>query len=71
MLKWFYDTSTGTATRVAHCGSLLEGLPSLALQLWMKQGGHDFTWFGPPEHNTLCPRDEIVLLCVFFKLVLN
>jgi hypothetical protein len=22
--KWFYDTSTGAATRAAHCGSLLE-----------------------------------------------
>jgi hypothetical protein len=21
MLKWFYDTSTGTATRAAQCGS--------------------------------------------------
>jgi hypothetical protein len=21
MSKWFYDTFTGTATRVAHCGS--------------------------------------------------
>jgi hypothetical protein len=24
MSKWFYDTSTGTATRAARCGSLLE-----------------------------------------------
>jgi hypothetical protein len=27
MLKWFYDTSTGTATRAVHCGSFIgEGL---------------------------------------------
>jgi hypothetical protein len=24
MPKWFYDTSTGTTTRAARCGSLLE-----------------------------------------------
>jgi hypothetical protein len=29
MSKWFYDTSTDTATRAACCGSLLEGLRSL------------------------------------------
>jgi hypothetical protein len=60
MLKWFYDTFTGTAIRAARCGSLLEGLRSLALQLRMKQGGHDdFTWFGPPEGNTQHPWDEL------------
>jgi hypothetical protein len=27
MSKWFYDTSTGTAMRAAHCGSFIgEGL---------------------------------------------
>jgi hypothetical protein len=26
MLKWFYYTFTGTATRAAYCGSLLVGL---------------------------------------------
>jgi hypothetical protein len=27
MSKWFYDASTGTATRAAHCGSFVgEGL---------------------------------------------
>jgi hypothetical protein len=35
---------------------------SLALQLWMKQGGHDdFMWFGPLEHNTLRPWE--ILYC--------
>jgi hypothetical protein len=38
----------------------------------MKQGGHDdFMWFMPPEHNTLCQRDEFVQLCVFLNLALN
>jgi hypothetical protein len=31
MSKWFYDTSTGTATRAAHCDSLLE-------RAWLIQG---------------------------------
>jgi hypothetical protein len=58
--KWFYDTFTGTATRVAHCGSLLEELRSLLLQLWMKQDEHDdFMWFRLSECNTLYPRDEL------------
>jgi hypothetical protein len=70
--KWFYNIFTSTATRAARCGSFLEGLRTLALQLWMKQGGHDdVTWFGPVERKTLHPREEFVLLCVFFKLALN
>jgi hypothetical protein len=71
MSKWFYDTSTNTTTTMTHCGSLLEGLRSLILQLWKKQGGHDdFMWFGPPERNTLRPQDELYCY-VFFKLALN
>jgi hypothetical protein len=32
-----------------------------------------FTWFGPPEHNTLCPRREsCIAVCVaLFKAELN
>jgi hypothetical protein len=53
---WFYDTSTGTATRAAHCGSLLE-------RAWLAQGisyegtrwTRGFMWFGPLERNTLHP----------------
>jgi hypothetical protein len=41
MLKWFYDTSTGTVTRAACCGSLLVGLRSLEFQLWRRHGGHE------------------------------
>jgi hypothetical protein len=36
MSKWFYDISTGTATRAARCDSLLDGLRSLEFQLWRK-----------------------------------
>jgi hypothetical protein len=43
------DTSTGTATRVARCGSLMEGL----------------RWIGPPERKTLRTREMFVLLCVW------
>jgi hypothetical protein len=64
--KWFYDTSTDTATRAVHCGSLLEGLRSLELAVvdeaqWI-QG---FAWFRPLERNTLHPRKMVVvLLCI-------
>jgi hypothetical protein len=72
LMKWFYDISVVIIIRAIHCGSLLEGLRSHILQLWMKQRGHDnFTWFRPSERNTLCSRDEFVLLCAFFKLALN
>jgi hypothetical protein len=54
------DTFTGTATRVVHCGSLLEELRSLLLQLWMKQDEHDdFMWFRLSKRNTLYPQDEL------------
>jgi hypothetical protein len=43
LLKWFYDTSTDTATRAAYCGSLLEGLRLSTL----KQDGHG-------GHENLC-----------------
>jgi hypothetical protein len=41
MSKWSYDISTGTATRAGHCGSLLEGLRSLGLELRRKHSGHE------------------------------
>jgi hypothetical protein len=68
--KWFYDTSTSTTTRAAPCGSFLQGLRSLVLQLWMKQGGYDdFMWFRTPDHNTLRPQDE--LYCYVYVLQAN
>jgi hypothetical protein len=72
MLKWFYDTSTSTATRAARCGSLLEGLRSLELadmeEVRWTQG---FTWFGPPESNILRPWEMCALLCVWCYLRLS
>jgi hypothetical protein len=41
MLKWFYDTSTGTTTRAACYGSLLERLRSLELTT---MEGARWTW---------------------------
>jgi hypothetical protein len=61
MSKWFYDTSTDTATWETYCGSLLEILRlSYARARWTQE----FTWFRPSECNTLYPRKKVVLLCV-------
>jgi hypothetical protein len=57
MTKWFYDTFPGTATGATHGGSLIGGTKALHAQgvsyegTWWTRG---FTWFGPPECNTLC-----------------
>jgi hypothetical protein len=65
MSKWFYDTYIGAATGAARCGSFVGGAqitrgvgyPGMR---WTRR----FTWFGPPERNTLCPRvNGVVLLC--------
>jgi hypothetical protein len=68
--KWFYDTSTGAATGVACCGSFVGGAQiaqSVGYQgIWWTRG---FTWFGPPECNTLRPRvNGVVLLCLSVRL---
>jgi hypothetical protein len=69
--KWFYDTSIGTTTRAAYCGALLEGLRLLYAQARKTRG---FTWFGPPERNTLRPWEMlycyvcVVLLKAEFNL---
>jgi hypothetical protein len=57
--KWFYDTSIGTATRVAHCGSFVGG--GLGLSDVSYRGTRwrrGFTWFGPSERNTLRLREN-------------
>jgi hypothetical protein len=68
--KWFYDTSTGAATGAARCGSFVGGAqiargvgyPGIR---WTRR----FTWFGPPERNTLRPRvNGVVLLCLGARL---
>jgi hypothetical protein len=68
--KWFYDTSTGAATGAARCGSFVGGAQitqSVGYQgiRWTR----GFTWFGPPERNTLRPRvNGVVLLCLSVRL---
>jgi hypothetical protein len=61
MSKWFYDTSPGTATRVARRGSLIGGTKTLDAQGLSYEGtrrARGFTWFGPPKRNTLRPREN-------------
>jgi hypothetical protein len=70
MSEWFYDTSTGAATGAARCGSFIGGAQiaqGFSYQgIWWTQG---FTWFGPPERNTLRPRvNGVVLLCLPVRL---
>jgi hypothetical protein len=68
--KWFYDTSTGAATGAARCGSFVGG--AQIAQGVGYQGirwTRGFTWFGPPERNTLRPRvNGVVLLCLSVRL---
>jgi hypothetical protein len=70
MSKWFYDTSTGAATGAARCGSFVGG--GFGLLVASYEGirwTRGFTWFGPPERNTLRPRvNGIVLLCLSVQL---
>jgi hypothetical protein len=68
--KWFYDTFTGAATGAARCGSFIggaqiaRGVGYLGIR-WTRR----FTWFGPPERNTLRPRvNVVVLLCLSARL---
>jgi hypothetical protein len=68
--KWFYDTSIGAATGATRCGSFVGGA-----QITQGVGYQEirwtrgFTWFRPPERNTLRPRvNEVVLLCLSVRL---
>jgi hypothetical protein len=70
MSKWFYDTSTGAATGAARCGSFVGGAQ---IAQSVGYGGirwtRGFTWFGPPERNTLRPWvNGVVLLCLSVRL---
>jgi hypothetical protein len=59
--KWFYDTFLGTASRAACGGSLIGGTKALNAQCISYEGTQwtrGFTWFGPPERNTLRPREN-------------
>jgi hypothetical protein len=70
MSKWFYDTFPGTATRAARGGSLSGGIKSLNAQgVSYKETRltREFTWFGPPERNTLRPQENgsyCIVVCV-------
>jgi hypothetical protein len=70
MSKWFYDTSTGAAKGAARCGSFVGGAQIARgvgyPGIWWTLR---FTWFGPPERNTLRPRvNGVVLLCFSARL---
>jgi hypothetical protein len=64
LLKWICDTSTGAATGAAHCGSFVRKVFSLLVVssrwTWWTRW---FAWFRPSERNTLCPRENWVVLC--------
>jgi hypothetical protein len=62
LLKWFNDTSPDIATRAARGGSLIGGVKTLHAQArWTRW----FTWFKPPERNTLHPRknESCIAVC--------
>jgi hypothetical protein len=70
MSKWFYDTSTGAATGVAHCGSFVGGV-QIAQGVGYQgiRWTRGFMWFRPPERNTLRPQvNGVVLLCLSARL---
>jgi hypothetical protein len=63
--KWFYDTSTSTATRADRCGLFVgEGLGLSGVSYRGTQWRRGFMRFRPPECNTLRPRENwcVVLL---------
>jgi hypothetical protein len=65
MLKWFYDTSNGTVTRAAHCGSFVgDGLGLSGVSYRGTRWRRGFTQFGSSKRNTLRPRENkcVVLL---------
>jgi hypothetical protein len=60
-----YDTSTSTATRAAHYGSLLEGLRSLRIELRKKHGGYeDLRGSGYRSVISYVHGESVVLLSV-------
>jgi hypothetical protein len=64
--KWFCDTSTGAAIGAARCGSFVGGgFGLLVARYGWTQWTRRFTWFGPPERNTLRPRENGVVLLKF------
>jgi hypothetical protein len=64
MLKWFYDTSPVPLLEQYRCGSFVGGAQiARGVGYQGTRWTRGFTWFGPPERNTLRPREnEVVLL---------
>jgi hypothetical protein len=59
--KWIYDTFIGAATGAARCDYFV--VNGFGLLVDSSKCTRRFTWFGPREHNTLCPyKNEVVLL---------
>jgi hypothetical protein len=68
--KWFYDTFIGVAIGAARCGSFV-GWAQIAQGVGYQgiRWTRGFTWFGPPERNTLRLRvNGVVLLCLNARL---
>jgi hypothetical protein len=61
--KWFCDTSTSAATGAARCGSFVgRGFGLLVVSYGWMRWIWRYTWFRPAERNTLCPRENWVIL---------
>jgi hypothetical protein len=57
--KCFYDTSTDIAMRAACYSSFIgDGLDLSDVSYKKHSGDERFTWFRPPERNTLRPREN-------------
>jgi hypothetical protein len=74
--NWFYDTSPDTDTRAARGGSLIEGNNALDAQGVNYEGtrwARGFTWFEPPERNTLRSRknESCCIIVCYSSLGLN
>jgi hypothetical protein len=75
--KWFYDTSSDTATRAARGGSLIGGTKALDAQDVSYEGTRwtrGFTWFRLSERNTIRPRENescIAVCCSSVGLALS
>jgi hypothetical protein len=69
---WFYDTSTGTATREACCGSSFGGAKVRLALGQISQGGHkDLRDSGRKSVTPYVHGMNYCIGCVMFKLGLN
>jgi hypothetical protein len=56
--KWFHNTSSDTVIRAARKGSLIGGTKTLDAQGVSYDETRWFTWFRPPERNTIHQREN-------------